>query len=61
MVVVVYYFTKYDVDTDKQVTSQRPGTLEAIASAGGEPILDTRQEVESARLDGNGFLSTLAP
>ncbi len=54
--VKVYYFTVYDIANDEKKRMPRPATLEAIASARGEAINETMQEVEASQLDGNGFL-----
>jgi hypothetical protein len=55
--VMVYYFTKYDVSSDKNIRSQRTATLEVIAKHGGEPLMDTGMAVDSSCLDDDGFLA----
>lgn len=54
--VVVLFFTKYDIDTDRKLRSPRKATREAITRAQGQPLEDTAEEVALSRLDGNGFL-----
>lgn len=54
--VTVYSFTRYDINEDKNPPKPRKATLKAIKSCQGAPIEDTAEEVDEARLDGNGFL-----
>jgi len=54
--VEVYYFTGWDHIAGENVRSKRPATEEIIQRLRGEPILETRQIVDSHDLDGNGFL-----
>lgn len=51
----VYFFTKYDIVTDRFVRSKRPATLRAIAKVHGTAIKETALEVEKAELDVDGF------
>lgn len=53
--VTVYYFTGYNIDTDKQTVSRRPATLDMIRRANGEPLVETALVVDASELDGNGF------
>lgn len=53
--VTVYYFEKYDINTDEMVHSKRRATLEAIKRVGGAPLNDTALQVDSSELDGYGF------
>jgi hypothetical protein len=50
----VYYFTQYDIDSDKIVTSKRMATLEAIKNFNFVPLMDTAQEVDGLELDEYG-------
>jgi hypothetical protein len=52
--VTVYYFTQYDINSDKIVTSKRMATLEAIKSFNCVPLMDTAQEVDGLELDEYG-------
>ena len=54
--VMVYYFTQYNIVTNETVHSARPATLEAIAKIDNAIVLEeTAQEVETCRVDGDGF------
>lgn len=52
----VYYFTRYDIATDRNDRMPRAGTLEAIAHAQGAPSVDTEHLVDISELDGDGFV-----
>ena len=51
----VYYFTQYDIKTDKVIRSKRPATLDFITTYHLTPINEEILEVEFSDLDGNGF------
>ncbi len=51
----VYFFTKYDIVTDRFVRSKRPATLKAITRVGGTTIKETALEVDKTELDADGF------
>lgn len=52
----VYYYTENEPMKDQKVRSARRGTLDAIAKAGGEPLLLSGIRVERSRLDSDGFV-----
>jgi hypothetical protein len=52
--VTVYFFTGYQISTDKIIRSKRMATLEAIKKFGCTPIMDTAKEVYTHELDDNG-------
>ena len=52
--ITVYYFTKYDINTDKEVRSKRMATLEYINRVKGTTLRDTAREVNEAEIDENG-------
>jgi len=54
--ITVYYFTKYDIETDQNVRSKRPATLEAIERVNGIAIKETAKDVDASQLDMDGFL-----
>lgn len=54
--VTVYSFKACDPITSEMKTAPRKATREAIQMCQGVPIEDTAEEVDEARLDGNGFL-----
>jgi hypothetical protein len=56
----VYRFVWWDQNAGENVVTPRFATLEAITRCDGEPIEDTRRLVDSDRLNGNGFLATIA-
>lgn len=56
--IIVYHFELYDIESDSMKLNLRPATSEAIARCKGVLLQDTAQEVDAARLDGNGFLVT---
>ena len=51
----VYYFNGYDIRCDQVIRSKRPAPLEAIKLFNGVPLMNTAMQVDSDRLDGNGF------
>jgi hypothetical protein len=53
--VKVYRFTRYNIDTDRELVAPRFATLETIRQAQGAAIMESEVEVEAAELDGNGF------
>lgn len=57
--VTMYFFEKFAVVEGVNIRSSHPGTLEAIARAKGEPLMDTGFEIDEAELDGNGFQKTV--
>ena len=50
----VYFFSGYQISTDKIIRSKRMATLEAIKRFGCAPIMDTAKEVYTHELDDNG-------
>ncbi|MBC8198619.1 MAG: hypothetical protein H8E80_01025 [Desulfobacteraceae bacterium] len=52
--VIVYYFTKYDRNTDQEVQQKGMATLEFINRIGGTPLISTAKEIDVADLDDNG-------
>ena len=52
--ITVYYFTKYDINTDQEVRSKRMATLEFINRIEGAPLMDTAKEINVTDLDENG-------
>lgn len=54
--VVVYHFEMKGPAKAKPVLSKRPATREAIEALGFEPLMETAQVVESAKLDTSGFV-----
>ncbi len=52
--ITVYYFTKYDINSDRIVTSKRMATLEAIKNFSCIPLIDTAKEVDTSELDEYG-------
>lgn len=53
--VTVYSFKGYDPESREMKTAKRKATREAIQMCKGAPIEDTAEEVDEARLDGDGF------
>ena len=53
--VPVYQFKFYSVHTGEMVLSDRYATLDAIQLVNGVPVLQSKQLVPQAELDGNGF------
>ena len=53
--VTIYFFKKFDVVKGKYQNSKRPATLEAIARARGEAIMESAVEIEPSQLDDDGF------
>jgi len=54
--VVVYHFEMQAPATRKRSVSTRAATREAIEALGFEPLMETAQVVERARLDESGFV-----
>jgi hypothetical protein len=52
----VYYFKIPSQRTGQSVLSQRRATLQAIKRSRGEPVLESRLEVDLAEVDSSGFL-----
>jgi hypothetical protein len=44
--VSVYYFRPYDIANDRSLTSKRPARRETIIKLNGEPIEESKREVE---------------
>lgn len=57
----VYYFERYDIQTDQMIRSKRPATRETIARCNCVAIEGTAQEVDVSRLDNDGFLAKTQP
>ena len=55
--VPVFQFKLYCVHTGDLILSHLYGTLDAIQLVNGVPILETKQLVPQAEVDGNGFHS----
>jgi hypothetical protein len=55
--VTVYAFQIADKDLNSNVIAPRKATREAIEQLRCTPIMDTAEEVEPSRLDGNGFVA----
>ena len=53
--VVVYRFTQYQIDSDKEPESTRYATLAAIERARCAPIKDSLRTVDAAYIDVGGF------
>lgn len=53
--VAVYFFTGYQISTDRILRSKRMATLEAIKNFGCVPLMDTAKEVFTHELDDNGL------
>ncbi len=54
--VKVFRFNVYDIQTDTNSIRPLRATREAIEKLKGEPIIESCEEVDSALLDGNGFI-----
>jgi hypothetical protein len=54
--VKVYRFRKYDILAGENKTPPMRGTCEAIERIKGNIIEDSAEEIDSALLDGNGFV-----
>ena len=52
--ITVYYFTGYDIATDKVIRSKRMATLETIREYKCTPLKETAKEVNTSELDDNG-------
>jgi hypothetical protein len=59
--VTVYYFRVWNQDRRQNLVSRWPATRERIEGLKGNLIEDTAREVESSRLDSEGFLSYTLP
>jgi|GEM_PF-670388 hypothetical protein len=53
--VIVYYFKKYDPNSDQMVLSKSMTTLKEITKNSGVPLWEGAKEVDTSDLDGNGF------
>jgi hypothetical protein len=53
--VTVYFFQKYDIESDQMIRSQRPATIAAIERVHGEAIKNTAQDVDPEDIDEEGF------
>lgn len=53
--ITVYYFTKYDINTDQVIRSKRMATLEMIAQFGCVSLKDTAKEIDASKLDDDGL------
>lgn len=52
----VYEWKVYNTATNAIQPGARKGTLQAIASCKGTPLLETKEDVSAEILDGNGFV-----
>jgi hypothetical protein len=52
--VIVYYFKKYDPNSDQMVLSKSMTTLKEITKNSGVPLWEGAKEVDTSDLDGNG-------
>lgn len=52
----VYEWKIYNTATNKIQEGARKGTLQAIASSKGTPLLETKEDVPADVLDDNGFM-----
>ena len=57
--VTVYSFKRWDQEASEMKAAPRKATREAILICDGVLIEDTAEDVDEARLDGNGFLRDL--
>ena len=53
--VTVYYYTFFNLVTGRKLR-RGPATLLAIERAGGQPLMETAQEVDDSELDAEGFV-----
>ena len=57
----VYNSTKYDITIDRHPIHEPKGTREAIQRKGLQVLEETETEVDSSRLDDEGFVKPLLP
>ena len=53
--VTVYFFQKYDIESDQMIRSKRPATIAAIERVHGEAIKNTAQDIAPEDIDEEGF------